>query len=291
MIVVPIGRTDKGAVDVYSKTSPGFKIGVRPVTPSPCTTSFMDEPTVWISNRRPNNWMVSVGELFVIRMVYWKQCFRIGGSDCSLLYTDDTSTVSGPVTVLDDGSTGISISPPVTSSSPGRRGRPPAASAAAASRALAALPPALAPTPVMSSSPSSLSVLTLSMGLSSALPSCFRRIFFISSRASWRAFSIDLVRDSGVSGNLPRISLARSRFFFWSSSISPINLRMVRSRRSFASLSSRRPGLRMSSSYCCCSFSMFFRRSAIMARPRAARSARISPSNILEARLAEMPMS
>ena len=85
MMVVPMGRTDKGAVLVYSKTSPGGNTGVRPVTPSPCTTSFILLPTVWISNRRPSNWIVSVGELFVIRIVYWKQCLRIGGSDCSLL--------------------------------------------------------------------------------------------------------------------------------------------------------------------------------------------------------------
>jgi len=70
MMVVPMGRTDSGAVEVYSKVSPGFKIGVRPVTPSPCTTSFMDDPTVWISKRRPSNWIVSVGELLVMRMVY-----------------------------------------------------------------------------------------------------------------------------------------------------------------------------------------------------------------------------
>ena len=70
MIVVPRGLTERGAVDVYSNTSPGLRIGCLPVTPSPCTIFFMLDPTVCISNLLPRNWMVSSSELLVIRMVY-----------------------------------------------------------------------------------------------------------------------------------------------------------------------------------------------------------------------------
>mmetsp|Transcript_21314 Transcript_21314/g.46558 ORF Transcript_21314/g.46558 Transcript_21314/m.46558 type:complete len:232 (+) Transcript_21314:417-1112(+) len=231
--------------------------------------------------------MVSVGELLVILIVYWKQCLRMGGSDWSLLYTEDTSTLRGPVTVLERDSTTSSISPRVTSSSPGRRGLPPAASAAAASRALAALPP-LFDSPELSSGPPPPARLAPPFLPS---PSFLRRAFLTSSCAALRAFCINSCLELGASGYLPRISLARSRFFFRSSSSSPIILRMVRSRRSLASFSSFNPGFCMSSSYSSFFFSSFLIRSAIMARPRATRSRRISSSTILAARAAEMPMS
>merc|ERR1719443_1570227 len=95
-----MGRTLRGAVDVYSNTSPGWRTGWRPVTPSPCTTSFMLDPTVWISNRLLKS-CTTFSELFVIRTVYWKQCFRMGGSEFSALYPLDTSTVKGPVVATD----------------------------------------------------------------------------------------------------------------------------------------------------------------------------------------------
>merc|ERR1719232_2554152 len=68
LVLSSIGRTLRGAVDVYSKLSPGLSTGCRPVTPGPCTTSLLAEPTVWISNRRDTSWMLCPdADSFVMR--------------------------------------------------------------------------------------------------------------------------------------------------------------------------------------------------------------------------------
>mmetsp|Transcript_9851 Transcript_9851/g.16332 ORF Transcript_9851/g.16332 Transcript_9851/m.16332 type:complete len:302 (+) Transcript_9851:1111-2016(+) len=290
MMVVPMGRTLRGAVEVYSKTSPGLRMGCRPVTPSPCTTSLVDDPTVWISNRRDRSWMVSVGELLVMRMVYWKQCFLMGGSDCSVLYELDTSTVTGPVVLLLDASVGMVSSPMVTSESPGRRGRPPDASAAAFSLALAAAPLGLdssassaAPAPELSASSSKAS--------GSPPASRRRRCRLTSSLASLRAESKELWMSVGMSGTLPSCSLARSSRFFLSSSSSPMRRAIIRSLRSLASRSSELSPPRILSSNLRLAASWFLRVSAAMALWRLTRSSMISCS-IMEAwRPGLMPMS
>mmetsp|Transcript_22840 Transcript_22840/g.54175 ORF Transcript_22840/g.54175 Transcript_22840/m.54175 type:complete len:301 (-) Transcript_22840:865-1767(-) len=289
MMVVPMGRTLRGAVEVYSKTSPGLRMGCRPVTPSPWTTSLVDEPTVWISNLRERSWMVSVGELLVMRMVYWKQCFLMGGSDCSVLYELDTSTVTGPVVALLDASVGMVTSPMVTSESPGRRGRPPDASAVAFSLALAAAPLGLA----SSATSSSLSWLSSSSSKASGSPpaSTRRRCRLTSSLASWRALSKELWMSVGMSGTLPSCSLARSSRFFLSSSSSPMRRAIIRSRRSLASRSSELSPPRILSSNLRLAASWFLRASADMALWRLTRSSMISCS-IMEAwRPGLMPMS
>mmetsp|Transcript_15261 Transcript_15261/g.19346 ORF Transcript_15261/g.19346 Transcript_15261/m.19346 type:complete len:243 (+) Transcript_15261:1109-1837(+) len=242
--------------------------------------------------------MVSEGLLLVMRMVYWKQCFRMGGSDCSVLYFDETSTVSGPDVVEDELSIGILISPLVTSGSPGRRGLPPAASAAAASRALAADPLGLllCVFPASSAARRSSGFMNVRSASSETSPSPLpSRLIFLSlltsALASSNAFSRLDALSFGSSGSWPSISLARSSRFLLSSSISALRRPMVLSLLSLASLSSLSPGLRIISSQSFCSFSKFFLLSAAMARPRLTLSSKILCSSADAALPAEIPIS